>query len=127
LIKDAPSIATQLKSFPGVREAAVVAFPDRRTGTGLYAFVEAAPAISERQLIDYISEGLGPGIVPEQIQVVNELPRKASGEIRTEILQLVALNQIDLLDGLIATEDERAKIARIVGERKNLRDRSLPT
>lgn len=127
LIKDAPSIATQLRSFPGVSEAAVVAFPDRRTGTGLYAFVEAPAAVSEHDLIEHISENLGPGIAPEQIQVVNELPRKPSGEIRTEILQLVALNQIDLLDNLIATDDERANVARIVGDRKNLRDRSLPT
>jgi predicted Ser/Thr protein kinase len=127
LIQDAPSIATQLRSFPGVREAAVVAFPDRRTSTGLYAFVEAAPAVSERELIDHISEGLGPGIVPEQLQVVNELPRKPSGEVRTEILQLVALNQIDLLDSLIANEAERAQVARIVEDRHNLRDRSLPS
>ncbi len=126
LIQDAPSIATQLKSFPGVREAAVVAFPDRRTGTGLYAFVEAAPAVSERDLMDFISDGLGPGIVPEQLQVVNELPRRATGEVRTEILQLVALNQIDLLDGLMVTEDERANVARIVEDRRNLRDRAPP-
>jgi acyl-coenzyme A synthetase/AMP-(fatty) acid ligase len=109
-----------------VREAAVVAFPDRRTGTGLYAFVEAAPAVSERELIEFVSEGLGPGIVPEQIQVVEALPRKESGEVRTEILQLVALNQIDLLDTLIDSDEERAKVARIVENRRNLRDRSLP-
>ena len=127
LIHDAPSIATQLRSFPGVSEAAVVAFPVRRTGTGLYAFVEAKPAVSERELLAHISEGLGSSIVPEQIQVVTELPRKASGEVRTEILQLVALNQIDLLDNLTATDDERANIARIVQDRRNLRDRSLPT
>ena len=107
-----------------MREAAVVAFPDRRTGTGLYAFVEAPPAVSERELIDHISDGLGSSIVPEQLQVVDELPRRASGEVRTEILQLVALNQIDLLDGLMATEDERANVARIVENRRNLRDRT---
>jgi hypothetical protein len=90
--------ATQLKSFPGVREGAVPAL-------AFYAFVEATPAVSERELIDHISEGLG----------------------RTKILQLVALNQIDLLDSLIATDDERAKVARIVEDRRNLRDRSLPT
>jgi hypothetical protein len=124
LIEDAPSITTQIKSFPGVREAAVVAFPDRRTGTGLYAFVEAAPPVSEGALIEHISEGLGPGIVPEQLQVVDALPRKPSGEVRTEILQLVAANQIDLLDGLIQNDDERAAVARIVGDRRNLRDRT---
>ncbi len=123
LIQDAPSIAAQLRTFPGVREAAVVTFPDRRAGTGLYAFVEAQPAVSERQLLDFISEELGPGIAPEQLQIVQDLPRRPSGEVHTEILQLVALNQVDLLDGLIGTEDERAKVARIVDDRRNLRDR----
>jgi hypothetical protein len=46
-----------------------------------------------------------------------------SGEVRTEILKLVGLNQ----DSLIVTDDERAKVARIVEDRRNLRDRSLPT
>jgi hypothetical protein len=126
LIHDAPSIALQLRSFPGVSEAAVVAFPDRRTGTGLYAFVEAASAVSERELIKHLSEELGPTLAPEQIQVVDQLPRLPNGEVRTEILQLVALNQIDLLDTLIGTDDERATVARIVDDRRNLRDRALP-
>jgi len=126
LIQDAPWIAMQLKSFPGVIEAAVVAYPDRRAGTGLYAFVEAGSAVSERELIEHLAEELGPTIAPEQIQVVNELPRLPSGEVRTEILQLVALNQIDLLDNLIATDDERATIARIIDDRRNLRDRAMP-
>src|SRR5262249_59164949 len=43
LVDDAPKIAARLKTHPEVRDAAVVAFPDRRTGTGLYAFVEAQP------------------------------------------------------------------------------------
>ena len=54
---------------------------------------------------------------------MQDLPRRPSGEVHTEILQLVALNQVDLLDGLVKTEDERAKVARIVDDRRNLRDR----
>src|SRR5476649_799910 len=40
LVFDAPAIATSFKSHPQVRDATVVAYPDRRTGTGLYAFIE---------------------------------------------------------------------------------------
>jgi hypothetical protein len=123
LIDDAPSIATQLNSHTDVRGAAVVAFPYPRTGTGLYAFVEAAPGVSERALVDFIAEKLGPSIVPEQLQRVDELPRHPNGEIRTEILQLVALNQVDLIDPLIANEAERSVVARIVDGRRNLGDR----
>jgi hypothetical protein len=51
------------------------------------------------------------------------LPRSASGEVRGEILQLVALNQVDLIDTLIASEAERTLVARLVANRRNLRDR----
>jgi hypothetical protein len=55
--------------------------------------------------------------------VIEELPRGASGEVRSEILQLVAMNQVDLIDPLLASESERAVVARIVADRRNLRDR----
>ena len=40
-LQGAPAIATALAAHPGVRDVAVLAYPDRLTGTGLYAFVEA--------------------------------------------------------------------------------------
>ena len=55
--------------------------------------------------------------------MIEELPRRASGEVRSEILQLVAMNQVDLIEPLIADERERAMVARIVADRRNLRDR----
>jgi hypothetical protein len=57
------------------------------------------------------------------LQVVESLPRNQQGEIRGEILELVAMNQLDLIDALIHTEAERAIVSRIVSERRNLRDR----
>jgi hypothetical protein len=33
------------------------------------------------------------------------------------------MNQVELIDNLVANESERAVIARIVAERRNLRDR----
>jgi hypothetical protein len=55
--------------------------------------------------------------------VTEELPRRANGEVHSEILQLVALNQVDSIDPLIASEQERAVVARIVADRRNLGDR----
>jgi len=55
--------------------------------------------------------------------VAEQLPRAASGEVRSEILQLVAMNQVDLIETLIASEAERVLVARIVADRRNLRDR----
>src|SRR3954468_15952075 len=47
LIRDAPKITARLKAHPDVREVALVAFPNRGDGTGLYAFVESGSSISE--------------------------------------------------------------------------------
>jgi acyl-coenzyme A synthetase/AMP-(fatty) acid ligase len=102
-----------------VREAVVVAYPDRRAGTGLYAFIETS-GTSEADLRDFLKGGAD---LPERIQIVEALPRRSTGEIRTEILQLVAMNQIDLIDSLVGSEDERAVVARIIAGRQNLRDR----
>ena len=124
LVTDAPTIAAMFKSIPDVRDVAVVAFPDRRAGTGLYAFVESGgPALKERNLREFITAAIGKQKAPERIQVVEALPRRASGEVRKEILQLVAMNQLDLIDPLIGPDDERAVIERIVAGRRNLRDR----
>ncbi len=126
LVDDAPRIAARLKAHPQVRETVVLAFPDRRAGTGLYAFVEADPELTERSLREFIAADTSPGSTPrppEHLQVTTQLPRAASGEVRSEILQLVAMNQVDLIDTLIAGEAERILIARIVADRRNLRDR----
>src|SRR6266700_3973929 len=87
LVYDAPRIAAHLKAHPQVREVAIVAYPDRRSGTGLYAFVEGGPALSERVLRDFMAGGDGTK-PPEHLQVAEELPRRENGEIRSELLQL---------------------------------------
>jgi acyl-coenzyme A synthetase/AMP-(fatty) acid ligase len=105
-----------------VRDVAIVAFPDRRSGIGLYAFVEASADVSERALRDFLGTKLG-AAAPEHLQVTGALPRNASGEVRSEILQLIAMNQVDQIDSLIHDDIERAVVGRIVAERHNLRDR----
>jgi acyl-coenzyme A synthetase/AMP-(fatty) acid ligase len=104
----------------------VVAFPDRRAGTGLYAFVEGGPGLTEVGLREFIAAEAASKEAPkppEHLQLIDELPRAASGEVRSEILQLVAMNQVDLIETLIADERERTLVARIVADRRNLRDR----
>jgi hypothetical protein len=115
-IREAPGIAARLRTHPGVRDVAIVAFPDRRAGTGLYAFVEGSA--DDRELSDFLG-----GSGPEHLQIVDALPRNAQGEVRSEILELVALNQLDLIGSLVKTDSERALIAHIVSGRRNLRDR----
>jgi hypothetical protein len=122
LVHDAPLIAARLKAHPQVREVLIAAYPDLRKGTGLYAFVEGAPGLAESTLRDFIAAD-GVPKPPEHLQVIENLPRRSSGEIRSEILQLVAMNQVDLIDPLIQNEPERALVARILADRRNMRDR----
>jgi len=114
--REAPAIIARLKTHPQVRDVAIVAFPDRRTGTGLYAFVEGNA--DDRELNDFLGRA-----APEHLQVVDALPRNAEGEVRSEILELVAMNQLDLIGSLVKTDAERAIVGRIVSDRRNLRDR----
>jgi acyl-coenzyme A synthetase/AMP-(fatty) acid ligase len=115
-IREAPEIAARLKTHPQVRDVSIVAFPDRRAGTGLYAFVDGSA--SERELGDFLGRA-----GPERLQVVEALPRNAQGDVRSEILELVAMNQLDLIGSLVKTDAERVLVAQIVSGRRNLRDR----
>jgi serine/threonine protein kinase len=131
LVNDAPVLAELIRRNPDVRDTAIVAFADRRTGVGLYAFVEADRTALETQLRNELTAAKGPK-PPEHIQVVQALPRDGSGKPRTEILQLVAMNQIDLIEPMMANETDRAFLMSILESRKNLRDRfnleaDLPT
>jgi hypothetical protein len=123
LVHDAPRIAACLKHHPQVRDVAIVSFYDRGAKNSLYAFVEAEPGLSEPLMRDFIAHSVADAEPPECIQLVDDLPRLRTGEIRLELLQLVASNQLDQIDGLLAEETERAIVSAIVAQRRNLADR----
>jgi len=123
LVTDAPLIASRLREHPQVQDVVVLAFPDRRVGTGLYAFIEGKPRADEKAIHDFMMTSIAREKAPERIQLVTALPRHADGSVRIEILQLIAMNQLDQVDMLIANEDERRIVARIIADRRNLRDR----
>ena len=122
LVNDAPVLIELIRKNPAVRDAAIVAFADRRVGVGLYAFVEADQTSLETHLRNELSaaKGVKP---PEHIQIVHALPRDDAGKPRTEILQLVAMNQVDLIEPMIKNDADRAFLKDILDQRKNLRDR----
>jgi hypothetical protein len=122
LVNDAPVLIDLIRKHPAVRDAAIVAFADRRAGVGLYAFVEADQPALEAKLRSELAAAKGPR-PPEHIQVVGALPRDASGKTRTEILQLVATNQLDLIEPMVTSETDRAFLKNILESRKNLRAR----
>jgi len=122
LVNDVPVLVDLIRKNPEVRDTAIVAFADRKTGVGLYAFVEADKAALEGQLRRELAAAKGPK-PPEHIQVVHALPRDAAGKPRTEILQLVAMNQLDLIEPMMNNDVDRAFLKDILEQRKNLRDR----
>ena len=122
LVNDVPVLVDLIRKNPEVRDTAIVAFADRKTGVGLYAFVEADKAALEGQLRRELAAAKGPK-PPEHIQVVHALPRDAAGKPRTEILQLVAMNQLDLIEPMMNNDIDRAFLKDILEQRKNLRDR----
>ena len=122
LINDAPPLAELIRQNPAVRDVSIVAFADRRSGVGLYAFVEADDVALEAPLQAQLVSAKGPK-PPEHLQVVTALPRDAAGNVRTEILQLVAMNQLDLIEPLMTSDADRVFLKGILESRKNLRDR----
>lgn len=122
LVNDAPVLVQEIRKNPAVRDAAIVAFADRRAGVGLYAFVESDQTALENELKGELTAAGGPK-PPEHIQIVKALPRDPNGKPRIELLQLVATNQLDLIESMVTSEPDRVFLKNILESRKNLRDR----
>lgn len=117
---DAPRIEAALKRLSGVRDAAVLDFPNRKNAVGLYAFVEGDPRLDEEDIRTALTAVVGPDRLPEFVHVAAALPRRADGNIRRDVLRLISTNQVDLIAPLVTADDERAVTDRLVVSRKNL-------
>src|SRR5258705_12377194 len=116
-VHDARRLTNLLKSHEQVRDVAIVAYWIRTKGTALHAFVEAAPGMTEQALRDFIARNSAPE-PPERMQVVDALPRDPTGRIRTEILRLIALEQVG--QAQLMAKDQQEIVARIIAERPTL-------
>jgi hypothetical protein len=85
--------------------------------------VGEARNFGEQEFATYVAAAVGRDNAPKYVQVVPALPRNAAGHVRTDILQLIATNQVDSIDPLITSEAERATVDRILNARHNMRDR----
>jgi len=79
-----------LHTHPGVKEAAVVAMPHERMGETVCAYVIPQPgqAVDVSTLAGWLeTAGLARQKFPERVELVDELPRTASGKVQKNVLR----------------------------------------
>ena len=110
-----------------VAEAAVVGFPHRIKGEGIYAFVtlmqgaDADHTAMEEALIDLVRREIGPFAKPDAIQWAPGLPKTRSGKIMRRILRKIAAEDFDDL-GDLTTLAEPAVVEDLIERRRHLAD-----
>lgn len=98
----AKEIEDVLHRHPAIAEAAVVAMPHARLGEGVCAYLilrGKAPEFDE--VAGFVStNGLAPQKRPERIEIVDDLPRTASGKVRKDLLRTMIAQKIRSEAGL---------------------------
>ena len=89
----AKEIEDVLFRSPRIVEAAVVAMPSRKTGESICAFVVPEPGEQvDLAAVDAMmrAAGLARQKTPEHVQLVDALPKTASGKVRKDVLRTMA-------------------------------------
>lgn len=119
----APRIAAALEAHPSVAAVHMADFQTLGGKVGLYAFVEAHGPADPQEMRAHLAALLPDRPHLDHLQVVSRLPRTEAGEVRDDLLLLVARNQIEMLDALAGSTETRELVAGIARERLNLTDR----
>jgi len=95
-------VENAINEHPKVIESAVVGYPHKIKGQGIYAYVICdIDNYSEANLIDEIKETvrniIGPIAKPDKVQIVPGLPKTRSGKIMRRILRKIASKDISNL------------------------------
>lgn len=96
-----------------IKDSVIVPYPHRKKKSALYAFI-----VSSNPDIPLLLTKKFKSNAPSQIQLIPRLPLQNT----TEILKLIAANQIDQIDPLVSPSDQ-SLITSILSNRKNLSDR----
>jgi malonyl-CoA/methylmalonyl-CoA synthetase len=79
-------IEETLLAFPGVREAAVVGRPHAEWGEVPIAYLVAEPALEPPALLAYCKSQLAAFKVPQEVRLLDALPRNALGKLQKHLL-----------------------------------------
>ena len=104
-----------------VSEAAVVGFPHKIKGQGIYAYITLMTGENytdelKKELTRWVREKIGPIASPDTIQWAPELPKTRSGKIMRRILRKVACGEEDTI-GDTSTLNEPAVVDDLIKNR----------
>jgi acetyl-CoA synthetase len=104
-------VESALVAHEAVAEAAVVPCPHELKGQGIFAFVVPIagegwePHELQGALKEQVRQVIGPIATPDEIRVVDGLPKTRSGKIMRRILRKVASNETDQLGDISTLAD----------------------
>jgi acetyl-CoA synthetase len=101
-------VESALVSHPAVAEAAAIGLPHELKGQGIHAFVilragYAPSAELAEELRQHVSTHMGPIARPEEVKIIDKLPKTRSGKIMRRVLKARAQG---LPEGDISTLEE---------------------
>ena len=104
-----------------VSEAAVVGFPHKIKGQGIYAYVTLMKGENyteelRKELFTWVRKIIGPIATPDKIQWAPNLPKTRSGKIMRRILRKIACNEEDSI-GDISTLNEPSVVDELIKKR----------
>lgn len=89
------TLENEIMSHAAVHEAAVIAVPDERWGERPLACVVASPGqqVDEQELRSYLAGRVASWWIPEQIWIVDEIPKTSTGKFAKRALRELAVTR----------------------------------
>ena len=116
-------VESALVAHPKVAESAVVGYPHKIKGQGIYAYVtlmngEIPSDALKKELVGWVRTEIGPIASPDLIQWAPGLPKTRSGKIMRRILRKIAENDFGAL-GDISTLADPSVVESLIENRMN--------